>query len=108
SWDSDEAGALPMAVEITLSVIPTRRENDPLSSPQTSTDATVTEEESYLRYRLIVHLLGAQASSGGESSGETEESTEATEDGESSESTESTEESGARSSEGESTEEQSR
>ncbi|MFH1269181.1 MAG: prepilin-type N-terminal cleavage/methylation domain-containing protein [Planctomycetota bacterium] len=108
SWDSDEAGALPMAVEITLSVIPTRRENDPLSSPQTSTNATVFEEESYLRYRLIVHVLGAQASSGGESSGETEESTEAIEDGESSGSTESTEETGARSSEGESTEEQSR
>jgi len=86
SWDSDEAGALPVAVEITLRIAPFSNRNQPLSW-STSAELDATEEESWLTYRRVVHLPAAQASSGagsdedlyGEEDMETGESAEGTE-----------------------------
>ena len=65
SWDSDEAGALPVAVQITLTITPNLVDDSQSSSLQMSTDAIASEEEEYsLTYRLVVHLLAAEASSG--------------------------------------------
>ncbi|HUT92329.1 MAG TPA: type II secretion system protein GspJ [Thermoguttaceae bacterium] len=82
SWDSGEAGALPVAVEVTLTIRPIR---DP--SEVTATTQSVDEEgeEVSLTYSRIIHLLAADASSGDETSEGTEES------GEASETTETTE-----------------
>jgi len=82
SWDTEEAGALPVAVEVTLTIRPIR---DP--SELTSANEIVDEEdeEQWLTYTRIIHLLAAEASSGDEMSeetyGETEETTETAESG---------------------------
>jgi len=69
SWDSDEAGALPKAVEITLTIMPSLMGGPQSSSLQTSQMSTGAigseeeDEESLLTYRLIVHLVAGTASS---------------------------------------------
>jgi len=65
SWDSDEAGALPVAVQITLTITPNLVDDSQSSSLRMSTDAIASDEEEYsLTYLLVVHLLAAEASSG--------------------------------------------
>ena len=81
SWDSGEAGALPVAVEITLTIRPIR---DPSELTSAGQMADEEDEEQWLTYSRIVHLLAAEASSGDETSEGTEES------GEPSETTETT------------------
>jgi prepilin-type N-terminal cleavage/methylation domain-containing protein len=76
SWDSAEAGSLPAAVEITISIMPFGRQRT--SSWQRSTSDYATEEEATVTRSLIVHLRAAAASSGGGTSDETSDETEAT------------------------------
>jgi len=82
SWDSEEAGALPVAVEATLTIRPIRDPGE-LTSANEIVDAE--DEEQWLTYTRIIHLLAAEPSSGDEMSeetyGETEETTETAESG---------------------------
>jgi len=74
SWDSGEAGALPVAVEVTLTIRPIRDPSEVTSASQTADEE---DEEQWLTYSRIVHLLAAEAASGDETLEETEESGEA-------------------------------
>jgi len=60
-WDSIERGGLPMAVEITLKIIPQRLRKNPgaVSLFPTQQQGTLFEED-LLVYRLLVHLPAAQ------------------------------------------------
>jgi len=75
-WDSDEAGAFPVAVEITMTITPSTREASEVSSWQTSAGEIASDEENALTYRLVVRLPAYQASSGEGASGETAETEE--------------------------------
>jgi len=66
SWDSDEFGALPVAVEITLRIAPFSNRNQPVSW-STPAELDATEEESWVSYRRVVYLPAAQVASDGES-----------------------------------------
>jgi len=60
-WDSIERGGLPMAVEITLKIIPTRLRKTMGTASQFATQQQGTIfEEDLLTYRLLVHLPAAQ------------------------------------------------
>lgn len=82
SWDSAEAGALPVAVEVTLMIRPIRDPGELTSADQLATEE---DEEQWLTYTRIIHLLAARAASGDETSeetsGKTEGMTETTESG---------------------------
>jgi len=80
SWDSEEEEALPVAVEVTLTIRPIRDPGELVSADQLAIDE---DEEQWLTYTRIIHLLAAEAASedetSEETSGETEEMTETTE-----------------------------
>ncbi len=76
SWDSGEAGALPAAVEITISIMPFGRQRT--ASWQRSSSDYTTEEGATITRSLVVHLRAAAASSGGGASEETYDETEET------------------------------
>jgi hypothetical protein len=70
-WDSEEMGALPGAVQITMTLRPMQHGGTALSSWEaTAEDAEAEEELDLLVYRLVVHLRAAEASSGGQASEE--------------------------------------
>ena len=76
SWDSDEAGALPVAVEITLSIMPFGRQRT--ASSRVSASEYTSEEEATVTRSLVVHLRAAEACSAGDTSEDTYDETEAT------------------------------
>ena len=76
SWDSDEAGALPVAVEITISIMSFGRQR--ASSSRVSANEYASEEQATVTRSLVVHLRAAEASSAGGTSEETYDETETT------------------------------
>ena len=71
-WDSIEKGGLPVAVEITLAIVPAKvRQEQADSTVQRAGLATEqTDSSQWLIYRLIVHLPAAEPTGTGEASGE--------------------------------------
>ena len=80
SWDTEEAGALPVAVEVTLTIRPIR---DPSELTSATEIVDAEDEEQWLTYTRIIHLLAAEAASEDEMSEETfeDEMTDTTESG---------------------------
>jgi hypothetical protein len=76
SWDSGEAGSLPRAVEITISIMAFGRKRT--SSWQRSSGSETSELDATVTRSLIVHLRAAEASSTGGTMDETYDETETT------------------------------
>ena len=77
SWDSDEMGSLPVAVEITITIMDFGRRRAS-TTWQRSSGSDVSELDTTVTRTLIVHLRAAEVSSTGGTTDETYEDTEAT------------------------------
>ena len=78
-WDSIERGGLPMAVQITIGIIPSRRRNQTqAASWRTAAEQAPVELHELLIYQLLVHLPAAQPTTAEGASETSEESSEET------------------------------
>ena len=81
-WDSSQRGGLPVAVEITLYIIPARHRNDPgWTSLRTTLQGSLASNQGVLVFRRLVYLPTAQPTTADTSSTTSDTSSEETAEG---------------------------
>lgn len=78
-WDSEQRGGLPVAVEITLYIIPVERRNTETASVWAPGESALAESEPWLVYRLLVRLPAARPTTLEDTTQTSEESSEESE-----------------------------